>query len=677
MGNSSPSITYSVPVNNIDKRPNETSIYRNPASVGRDIYNLQPEVQTLHDVLRHRFQNQENEFLGRRQIDGSGNLENHFTWKTNRQVQLEAESFGSGLVNLGLCPEINEPGAFPLKLLGVYSKNTIEYIIADIGCITQCISVVPIYDTLGEDATIFAFRRTKMTTCMVTANHVEKLLKQKQEGRLEFLQSIIVPDMANLNPQVMMANQGLVNFFSFEQIQQSGMQSPRNWAPASPSSVYCFSFTSGTVGDPKGAFITHKNIVSLIPGVELVSQGLLRSKYSHLSYLPLAHVLERAVYVVLMYIGLKIGVYSGDVLKVADDAQILKPTVFLSVPRMYSKIYDGIKKNVDEQSEFKKKLFARAMESKLKKLEKSGSFEHSIYDRVIFSKIKAKLGGNVKFMITGSAPIDGSMLRFLKCAFCCPLLEGYGQTEGTGIEFVTSLREPSAGHVGGPQLQNEFKLVDVPEMNYFSTDRDPQGNPSPRGEIWVRGPNVIPGYYLSPEQTRETFTPDGWLMSGDVGQILYPSNALKIIDRKKNIFKLQQGEYIAPEKLENVFKLSSPLINEVFVYGDGMRTSVVGVVVMEPSNITQFAINNGIQGAENPMVVKDSPEFLQKLSTLLSETGRKNKLNSLEILKGIYVEPRPFMDNGLLTTTFKLKRHEAKDFYAQIIESLYAHIPSK
>ena len=164
------------------------------------------------------------------------------------------------------------------------------------------------------------------------------------------------------------------------------------------------------------------------------------------------------------------------------------------------------------------------------------------------------MGGRVKVLLTASAPISVEVMDFLKIAFCAPILEAYGQTEGTGLEFATARDDPFSGHVGGPCEQNEFKLVDVQEMNYTSKDRDENGNPKPRGEILVRGPNIIKGYYKADEKNKETFTKDGWLMSGDIGEITYPGNRLKIIDRKKNIFKLSQGEYIAPEKLEGKYK---------------------------------------------------------------------------------------------------------------------------
>ena len=140
-------------------------------------------------------------------------------------------------------------------------------------------------------------------------------------------------------------------------------------------------------------------------------------------------------------------------------------------------------------------LISKGIKSKLNNLHKKGETKHWLYDALIFNKVKKVLGGRVKKMATGSAPIDPSVLDFLKIAFCAPILEGYGQTEGCSYEFSTDVRDGISGHVGGPFIENEFKLVDVPEMNYLSTDRDENGNSSPRGEIWVRGPNIIPGYY--------------------------------------------------------------------------------------------------------------------------------------------------------------------------------------
>jgi long-chain acyl-CoA synthetase len=149
-------------------------------------------------------------------------------------------------------------------------------------------------------------------------------------------------------------------------------------------------------------------------------------------------------------------------------------------------------------------------------------------------------------MITGSAPINGDVLNFMRIAFSCPLREGYGQTETSAPSTVTRIDDPTAGHVGGPLRCIKIRLRDIPEMGYLSTDE------VPKGEICIKGANVFGGYFKAPEKTKEAFDEDGWLLSGDVGMV-FPNGAIKIIDRAKNIFKLSQGEYIAPEKLENVY----------------------------------------------------------------------------------------------------------------------------
>lgn len=672
------SVPYAIQMNNADRQKNETFIYRSPLAQNVDIYTIGSNIGNLQTIIKKRMENPNADYLGVRRLNVQSNaLETKFTWYKNSQVISDAQHFGSGMVHLKLLPEQKEFRNYSLKMLGIYSKNSIEYLVSDLACIMYDVASVPIYDTLGEEATMFAFNQTKMATCIVTANHVENLLKVKRAGKIPFLQNLIVPDLASVKPETIEGNKDQITFYSWAQVQEvgrtCGVQYP--WANVTPDSIYAFSYTSGTTGEPKGAMISHRNITSIIPGVAQKIKNIVKPGDSHLSYLPMAHIMERAVFCTVSYLELKIGVYSGDALKIVDDAAFLKPSIFVTVPRLFSKVYDGIQKNVtDMPSDFKRNLFKKAVEAKLANLKSSGSVTHFIYDKLVFKKVREKLGGNVKLMLTGSAPIEGNMLNFLKVAFCCPIVEGYGQTEATAVEFLTDLYERRGGVVGGPQMQNEYKLVDVPELSYLNTDVDAQGNPSPRGEIWLRGPNIIPGYYLNEEKNKETFTPDGWLMSGDVGQILWPDLTLKIIDRKKNIFKLQQGEYIAPEKLENAYKLASPLVSELFVYGESLRTCIVGVVVMEKHNILKFAEQNGVKTSDDPEVLKNSPEFKKALLKVFADCGKKNKFNSLENMKDIYVETKPFADLGLTTTAFKLKRHEAKAHFKTQIDAMYENV---
>lgn len=247
--------------------------------------------------------------------------------------------------------------------------------------------------------------------------------------------------------------------------------------------------------------------------------------------------------------GAQIGYFAGDVQKLKEDIALLRPTIFISVPRLYNRFYDAIKKKIDDLEGMKAKIANWGLDAKMARLAETGDPTHPVYDKLVFNKFKEAFGGRVKFLLTGSAPISKDVVNFLKVVFCCPMYEGYGQTESCAASTLTYSIDSEAGHVGGPVPYAEMKLVDIPAMNYLTTDTKDE-KPYPRGEICFKGSNNFVGYFKNPEKTAEALDENGWLHTGDIGALL-PNGALKIIDRKKNIFKLAQGEYIAPDKLEN------------------------------------------------------------------------------------------------------------------------------
>ena len=224
----------------------------------------------------------------------------------------------------------------------------------------------------------------------------------------------------------------------------------------------------------------------------------------------------------------------------------------------------------------------RGLNSKQAAQRANGSYTSGCWDAVVFKKTKAILGGNVRYMVTGSAPIDKTVIDFLKLCFCCPILEGYGLTESAAGSAVMDVNDTVTGHVGGPSESVKFRLKDLPEMSYMSSDR-----PYPRGEICMQGPSIFSGYYKRPDKTAECFDAEGWFMTGDVVQV-YPNGSVKIIDRSKNIFKLSQGEYIAPEKIEGVLSLSQA-IAQCFLYGDSFKNACVCIVFPEEDWVRNWA----------------------------------------------------------------------------------------
>jgi len=314
----------------------------------------------------------------------------------------------------------------------------------------------------------------------------------------------------------------------------------------------------------------------------------------------------------------------------------------------------------------KKSLVGWGLAAKQAKLANVAGTTHCCYDKILFKKTAAILGGRVRMMVTGSAPIDKAVLEFLKICFCCPILEGYGLTESSAASCITDKADPLSGHVGGPTEYVKFRLMDLPEMDYRITDK-----PYPRGEVCMKGPTIFDGYYKRPDITAKCFDEEGWFLTGDVAQV-YPNGSIKIIDRSKNIFKLSQGEYIAPEKIENIFVLSK-FVGQAFVHGYSTKNNVVAVIVPDKLAITAWAEAKGLSDSFEDLCKNETlkTEIFQDLMALAAQ----NKLTSLEKPKDLFLHPEEFsVDNNILTPTFKLKRNIAAQVFKEQIDEMYKNI---
>jgi long-chain acyl-CoA synthetase len=310
------------------------------------------------------------------------------------------------------------------------------------------------------------------------------------------------------------------------------------------------------------------------------------------------------------------------------------------------------------ESYVKRFLIRTALNSKGKEVDLGIKRRDSIWDYLVFRKVQDALGGRVRLVVSGSAPINAEILKFFRCALGCLVIEGYGQTESSGLLAMTLPSETTGGHIGPPPLATAMKLVDVPEMNYYAQND--------QGELCVKGAMVFKGYYKNPEETQKALDEDGWLHTGDIATWL-PNGVLKIIDRRKNIFKLSQGEYVAPEKIEIIYS-RCPSVAQIFVYGDSLQSFLVGIVVPDAEVLKKLYPTTDVH------ILCADPSVKTLIMEELEKVGRENELKSFEKVKDIYLHPEPFsLEQGLLTPTMKSKRPELTAFFKSQIEQMYAN----
>ena len=554
-------------------------------------------------------------------------------------------------------------------------KNCMEWTIAEHATYTLGGATVPLYDTLGPDTASFVLNQTSLSACLCTRKELPNLVEAKKTGSCPHFKTVILVDGV-LPESAALAKEADLEVISLARVEAHGAHflasrpEVNPFSPPSGSDLCTFCYTSGTTGNPKGALLTHSNMVAAIAGLGLVFEPGIADR--HLCYLPLPHIFERAVQGTVLLSGASIGFFRGDPTLLIEDIQACRPTMMPVAPRVLNKIYDKIMGGIKIAGGLKQSLFEAALRAKMEGL-KHGHLKHGFYDKLIFNKVKKALGMDcIRFMVSGSAPLSATVMTFFRCLLGVPIVEGYGQTEGaTAATIALPWDIASAGHVGGPVPCVEILLADIPEMGYLSTDTNHRGKPCEgRGEIWVRGPSVFKGYYKDEEKTRETVDKNGWLRSGDVG-LWNLDGTLQIIDRKKNIFKLAQGEYVAAEKIENIMT-ESLFIGQCFVYGDPLQSALVAIVVPDEDMAMKWAADSGdakLSGLGDLNALCRNPSLRTVILKDMKSLAKFNRLHGFETPKAIHLEPEQFSaENGLTTP---LKRQPLRDHYENTIDELY------
>ncbi|KAM4677185.1 long-chain-fatty-acid--CoA ligase 6 isoform 1-T1 [Discoglossus pictus] len=587
---------------------------------------------------------------------GSRKPNQPYEWLSYKEVSDRAECLGSGLIQQGCKPTTDQ-------FIGVFAQNRPEWIISELACYTYSMVVVPLYDTLGQGAIRYIINTADIST--VICDKPEKarlLLEHVEKGETPGLKSVVLMDP--IDPQLVERGRSCaVRIQTMQELEDCGRKNRRAPVPPTPEDLSIVCFTSGTTGYPKGAMLTHGNVVADFSGFLKVteSQWCPTSEDVHISYLPLAHMFERMVQSVVYCHGGRIGFFQGDIRLLSDDMKTLRPTIFPVVPRLLNRMYDKIFSQAD--TPIKRWILEFASKRKEAEVRRGVIRNNSLWDRLLFNKVQASLGGRVRMIVTGAAPASPTVLGFLRAALGCQVYEGYGQTECTAGCTFTTPGDWTSGHVGAPLPCNFIKLVDVEEMNYFASKGE--------GEICVKGPNVFKGYLKDKVKTAEALDNDGWLYTGDVGKWLQ-NGTLKIIDRKKHIFKLAQGEYIAPEKIENIYIRSEP-VSQIYVHGDSLQAFLVGIVVPDAEVMPTWAKKKCFEGSFAELCNK--LEVKKAIMEDMVRLGKESGLHSFEQVKAIHIHTEMFsVQNGLLTPTLKAKRPELRDFFKQQIEELYSSV---
>lgn len=531
------------------------------------------------------------------------------------------------------------------KIALITSNNRTEWNIMDIGILQTGAQNVPIYPTIAEEDYEYILNHSGSIYCFVSDDEVYQKV-QAIRANVPTLKEVYsfneIPGCKHWS-DLLLAGEDQSNQNEVEARKES----------IKTDDLATIIYTSGTTGKPKGVMLSHQNIVSNVldsaPRIPFDP-----GKSSALSFLPICHIFERMILYIYQYYG--VSVYFGESIdKISDNLKEVRPTVITAVPRLLEKVYDKIYAKGTELTGIKKKLFFWAIDLGLK-YEPYGAngfwyeFQLKIARKLIFSKWKEGLGGNLDLMVSGSAALQPRLTRVFAAAEI-PVMEGYGLSETSPVIAVNDHRNRGfkIGTVGKPIRNIEVKIAED-------------------GEILCKGPNVMLGYYKDPEKTAEALQ-DGYFHTGDIGEI-DSEGFLKITDRKKEMFKTSGGKYIAPQMIENAMK-QSRFIEQIMVIGEGEKMPAAFIqpnfeFVKEWAKIHKITLgNSNAEIASNSEVKKRIDEEVESIN---KKFGHWEQIKRFELTPDVWS-----IDGGQLTPTLKLKRKIIKEIYKDLYAKIYGN----
>ena len=595
------------------------------------------DIKTLADLPFHvmgRFPKQV--LMGRCRGGGIEGLSNKEVFDRVRELSLGLASFGVG----------------PGDRVAIVSESRPEWVMCDLAILARGAVTVPIYPTLSAAQARYILEdcgaRLAIASTKLQADKI-----QEQRHMLPALEAIIVMEEAAAAKASVMGLEALQRR-GHDQINAqwgSGKDFRETARAVQPQDLATIIYTSGTTGEPKGVLLTHANLLSnLIAATEVLPVGV---DDTALSFLPLSHAFERMASYLYLFTGVTM-IFAESIDTIGRDIAVVRPTVLTGVPRVYEKLQARIMEKGSTGSGAKVALFHWAIKNGVARAratlrgKRAGpltSLQANIADRLVFSKIRAGVGGRLRFVISGSAPLPVNVLEFF-VGIGIPVLEGYGLTETSPILTVNPVNAPRAGSVGRTVRDVELKIAED-------------------GEILARGAIVMSGYHNKPEASADVLR-DGWFHTGDIGSN-DADGYLMITDRKKDLLVTSGGKKIAPQPIEAVLK-RSPLVAEAVVLGDRRRYAAV-LLIPDFAALERRLKDLGRPFAEREELVT-RPDVVALYQEIVD--GLNRELSQYERIKKIAILPREFtIDSGELTPTLKVKRKVVETKWATLIEELY------
>ncbi|KAF1948834.1 acetyl-CoA synthetase-like protein [Byssothecium circinans] len=550
----------------------------------------------------------------------------------------------------------------------IFGATSMQWLASAHGAWSQSMAIVTAYDTLGEEGLKHSMLQTRAKIMFTDPHLLPKLVNPFNEAKdisVVVYSTKETPKLEDI--QKLTDAHPHLKVISFDELLGLGREHPTEPVAPKPEDLACIMYTSGSTGTPKGVLIKHSNVIAAIAGVDVIVGQYLGPGDSLLTYLPAAHILELVFENACLFWGGTMGY--GTIRTLSDtsvrnckgDIREFKPSVLVGVPQVWETVKKGIVSKVEAGGGLTTKVFWGALATK-RFLLNNGLPGSGLLDSIVFNKVKDATGGRLRICMNGGGPIAKETQSFLSVAIT-PMISGYGLTETTAMGALMDPLAWTDTALGETPGCIEVKLVDFADAGYFSTNKPPQG------EIWIRGGGVTAGYLNMEEETKESYTDDGWFKTGDIGEF-DNKGQLRIIDRKKNLVKTLAGEYIALEKLESVYR-SAPIVANICVYAAQDQMKPVAIIVPAEPALKKLASEIGVKG-DSVEELAHNDKLNNAVLKQLQSAGQKGGLASFELIAGVVMADEEWTPhNGMTTAAQKLNRKQILDHYRKGVDKAY------